>query len=78
MDRQRPFNRGALLNVGFLAAEAAGARLIALHDVDYVPLQEASDLYVRPFLDDYDGPRHAIGRADSAGGVVIVSPNQYR
>eukprot|EP00960_Hanusia_phi_P071230 767502-Hanusia_phi.AAC.4 len=50
----RPFNRGALLNVGYLLAEAAGSELFVLQDVDYIPLPSALPLYVEPPL---AGPR---------------------
>lgn len=61
---RRPFNRGALLNAGFILAEAAGVDVFALQDVDFVPLPASSDLYLSPLLDE---PRHLVGRVDSAG-----------
>ena len=32
----KPFNRGALMNVGILKAKEEGAKFIAVHDVDRV------------------------------------------
>ncbi|EKX42048.1 hypothetical protein GUITHDRAFT_111900 [Guillardia theta CCMP2712] len=71
----RPFNRGALLNVGFLLAEASGSELFVLQDVDYIPLPSALHLYLEPPL---GGPRHLLGRVDSAGGAILVTSDQYR
>ena len=71
----RPFNRGALLNAGFLLAESAGAELFALQDVDYFPLPSHAPLYFRPLNGQ---PRHLLGRVDSAGGAVLFSREQYR
>jgi hypothetical protein len=74
-DQMRAFNRGALLNAGYMLAEASGASHIALHDVDFVPQATAAHLYVEPLT---SGPRHVIGRVDSAGGIVVVEPWMFR
>ena len=71
----RPFNRGALLNAGFILAEAAGVDVFALQDVDFVPLPSSAHLYLVPLG---QGPRHLLGRVDSAGGAVLFSREQYR
>jgi len=71
----RPFNRGALLNAGFILAEAAGIDVFALQDVDFVPLPSSAHLYLTPL---YDGPRHLLGRVDSAGGAVLFTREQFR
>lgn len=34
------FNRGQLINIGFLTAAKAGADYVAMHDVDLIPLND--------------------------------------
>lgn len=44
---QNKFNRGALLNAGFIRAEQLGATRVIFHDVDLVPDNDLIDMYVR-------------------------------
>lgn len=50
-----PFNRGALLNAAFLEARSRGAKYVALHDVDALPLPRVN--YSMP---DVGGPACAL------------------
>jgi hypothetical protein len=47
-DDKRKFNRGALLNIGFVAAEEDGCNVFVFHDVDLLPSQELKEYYVEP------------------------------
>ena len=51
-DAHLPFNRGALLNIGYNAARDRGARRILLHDVDLVP----DDTLLRMYMDPWPLP----------------------
>lgn len=70
----KPFNRGALLNVGFMMANPRRGDTIILHDVDLLP---SSSLYM---YYNYNGDSvHHIGRAFSRydtdsylGGVLSI------
>lgn len=42
---KRKFNRGALLNIGFLAAEEDGCDVFVFHDVDLLPSNELKEYY---------------------------------
>jgi hypothetical protein len=57
----KPFNRGALLNVGFHLAGAT-AEWVAFHDVDMLPLDASCD-YSMPA----SGMRHLAGAAEQFG-----------
>jgi hypothetical protein len=63
----KPFNRGALLNVGFHLARTT-SEWIAFHDVDMLPLDDSCD-YSRP----ESGMRHLAGAAEQFGFM-----NPYR
>lgn len=45
----QPFNRGALLNIGYNMARDNGARRILLHDVDLVPDDTLLQMYTDPW-----------------------------
>jgi hypothetical protein len=64
----RRFNRGALLNAGAVLAEAAGATLVALHDVDYVPVRAGPATGSCPPAPRYPGlTRAGKGAQEDAG-----------
>ena len=44
----RKFNRGALLNIGFLAAEEDGCNVFVFHDVDLLPSDDLKEYYIEP------------------------------
>lgn len=48
-DSSLPFNRGALLNVGYNAARDRGAQRVLLHDVDLVPDDTLLQMYLDPW-----------------------------
>lgn len=48
-DAHLPFNRGALLNIGYNMARNRGARRILLHDVDLVPDDTLLSMYSEPW-----------------------------
>ena len=78
----KEFNRGKLLNIGFLRAEQAGCDYVIFHDIDMlpdnvdysysdIPLQlanrfDASDMFTRTINDDY------------FGGVTLFPMNIFR
>ena len=43
---KRKFNRGALLNIGFLAAEEDGCNVFVFHDVDLLPSEDLKEYYI--------------------------------
>ncbi len=47
-DDKRKFNRGALLNIGFLAAQDDGCNVFIFHDVDLLPSEELKEYYIEP------------------------------
>jgi hypothetical protein len=47
-DDKRKFNRGALLNIGFIAAEEDGCDVFVFHDVDLLPSEELKEYYINP------------------------------
>lgn len=47
-DNQK-FNRGAILNAGFVRAQQLGARRVIFHDVDLIPDNALIDMYTRPW-----------------------------
>ena len=50
-DDNRKFNRGALLNIGFLKAEEDGCNVFIFHDVDLLPSEDLKEYYLeRPAL----------------------------
>lgn len=49
VDSHQPFNRGALLNIGYNAARDRGASRIILHDVDLVPDDTLLSMYTDPW-----------------------------
>ena len=44
----RKFNRGALLNIGFIAAEEDGCNIFVFHDVDLLPSDDLKEYYIEP------------------------------
>ena len=47
-DDKRKFNRGALLNIGFIAAQEDGCDVFVFHDVDLLPSEELKEYYINP------------------------------
>jgi hypothetical protein len=45
-DDKRKFNRGALLNIGFIIAQDDGCDVFVFHDVDLLPSEELKEYYV--------------------------------
>lgn len=45
----KPFNRGALLNIGYVRARACGASRVVLHDCDLVPDDTLLAMYQEPW-----------------------------
>ncbi len=45
-DDKRKFNRGALLNIGFIVAQDDGCDVFVFHDVDLLPSEELKEYYV--------------------------------
>jgi N-terminal domain of galactosyltransferase/N-terminal region of glycosyl transferase group 7 len=72
----RPFNRGALLNIGFLHVKAQG--WIAFHDIDMLPLNDSCD-YSRPpnvchlanSVQQFD---YRLPYSNYFGGVLLLTP----
>lgn len=44
---KRKFNRGALLNIGFVAARDDGCNIFVFHDVDLLPSEELKEYYTQ-------------------------------
>ena len=67
--KNQGFNRGKLLNIGFLKAEELGCDYIALHDVDMLPV-DADYSYV-------DKPTHLITELELPKGVSRTLYDEY-
>lgn len=48
-DDEHPFNRGALLNIGYNKARDRGAQRVLLHDVDLLPDDTLLEMYSNPW-----------------------------
>lgn len=77
------FNRGALLNAGFLRALELGVDSVIFHDADLIPSDELLPLYTEPVrLRDIQHLGHAFSRYRDnpkyLGGVVHIHVDDYR
>jgi len=66
---KKDFNRGKLLNIGFLEAENLGCNYVVFHDIDMIPVQ-ADYSYV-------DKPTHMITEVDLPKGVSRTLFDEY-
>lgn len=76
---KKPFNRGALLNMGFLEAEKSGCDYVVFHDVDMIPIdvdysysEKAIQLACRFFGKSNYVP------FDYSGGVTLFPVDVFR
>ncbi len=73
---EKPFNRGALLNAGFLLARNRPA-FVAFHDVDMLPLDESCDYRRPPAVCHLAGAaeqfEYRLPYANYLGGVLITT-----
>lgn len=77
---QAPFNRGALLNIGFALARP-GADYVCFHDVDMLPVDDACD-YGPPVRTTHLAGRveqfgYRMPYCDYIGGVLLVRPDEF-
>lgn len=74
----KAFNRGALLNIGFLEAERLGCDYVAFHDLDMLPVS-VDYSYTDKFTQvaRHFKPERKISY-DYAGGVTLFPVNQFR
>jgi hypothetical protein len=80
-DDKRKFNRGALLNIGYLAAQDEGCNIFIFHDVDLLPSEELKEYYVTPPV---SGPIHIAAvwdrygkNPDYFGGIVVFNRDMF-
>lgn len=82
-DDTKKFNRGKLLNIGFLEAEKAGYFYCVFHDVDLLPVNGDYGFSDKPlqlankFRESVDGFKRTIQR-DYFGGVTLFSMDNFR
>ena len=80
-DDKRKFNRGALLNIGFLAARDQGCNVFVFHDVDLLPSEELKEYYINPPV---SSPVHVAAvwdrygkNPDYFGGIVVFNRDMF-
>lgn len=78
----KKFNRGKLLNVGFIHAEARGHHYVIFHDVDLLPMKGSYEhsydvLQLANQFDSTDGFDRTIQR-DYFGGVTLFPIHTFR
>jgi len=80
-DDKRKFNRGALLNIGFLAAQDQGCNVFIFHDVDLLPSEELKEYYINPPV---SSPVHIAAvwdrygkNPDYFGGIVVFNRDMF-
>jgi hypothetical protein len=79
---KRKFNRGALLNIGFLAAQDDGCNVFVFHDVDLLPSEELKEYYIEPPV---SSPVHIAAVWDRYnnnpnyfGGIVAFNSDSFK
>lgn len=79
---KRDFNRGKLLNIGFLKAEELGCDYVAFHDVDMLPINADYSYVTKPthLITDLELPE-GVSRTlfdEYFGGVTLFPSNIFR
>lgn len=71
---EKPFNRGRLLNIGFIETVTPDTKLVCFHDIDMIPRRDYPDYHPAPVIQYASS---SIQKKDYLGGVTLFSTEAF-